>query len=100
MESRITIEVDFENNNLPIIQIVSKESEDVRDKLVKSFLQSLKHTSRWTTIEFVGNNHDRVTDGIPTAWIWKIAPITPENLQTEINLMQAELERLRNTTKV
>jgi len=99
MQSRISIEVDFENNNLPVIQIVSKDSDDVRDKLVKSFLQSFQHCSRWTTIQFVGNNLSYKPDGTADSWTWKIAPITPEQLQEEINLMQIELERLRNMTK-
>lgn len=99
MKSRITIEVDFENNNLPIIQIVSQESDDVRDKLVQSFLQSLRHCSRWTTIEFVGNNIDKVPDPSCHAWTWKIAPITPDKLETEIELMHAELQRQRSMRK-
>lgn len=89
MESRITIEVDFENNNLPIIQIVSRESDDVRDKLIKTFLQSLRHCSRWTVIEFVGNNNDRTPDGIATAWTWKLIPLTPDQLEKEASLMSA-----------
>lgn len=100
MLSRISIEVDETNNNHPIIQIVSKESDDVRDKLVRQFLQSFKHCSRWTTIEFVGNNLAHKPDGGADSWTWKITPITPDQLQDEISLMQAELERLRSMTKV
>lgn len=99
MDSRITIEVDFENNNLPVIQIVSKDSEDVRDKLIKVFLQSLRHSSRWTTIQFVGNNLSYKPDGGADSWTWKITPVTPDQLEEEVKLMQAEIERLRNTIK-
>lgn len=99
MDSRITIEVDFENNNLPVIQIVSKDSEDVRDKLIKSFLQSLRHCSRWTTIQFVGNNLSYKPDGGADSWTWKITPVTPDQLVEEIKLMQAEVERLQNVSK-
>ncbi len=99
MKSRIAIEVDFENSNLPIIQIVSQESEDVRDKLVKSFLQSLQHCSRWTTITFVGNNLSYKPDGGADSWTWKITPVTPDRLESEIQLMQAEFQRLQSMTK-
>jgi len=95
MNSRITIEVDFENNNLPIIQIVSKDSDDVRDKLVKSFLQNLKHCSRWTTIQFVGNNLSYKPEPASESWTWKITPVTPEELESEVKLMQAEIKRLK-----
>jgi len=42
MKSRITIEVDFETESSPmqpVIQIIYQSSDDVRDKLVKSFLE-------------------------------------------------------------
>lgn len=89
MKSRITIEVDFENNNLPVIHIISRPSDDVRDKLVSQFLQSLSHTSRWATITFdseVGEGGCR----------WKISPITPDNIKGEIKIMQAVLEQLQS----
>lgn len=44
MKSRITIEVDFEHGNKPIIQILHHNSEDVRDNLIKSFLQSFHNS--------------------------------------------------------
>ena len=40
MKSRITIEVDFENGNKPVIQILKQNSDDVRDNLIQSFLES------------------------------------------------------------
>jgi len=98
MNSRITVEVDFENNNLPIIQIVSRDSEDVRDKLIKSFLQSLEHCSRWTTIQFVGTNSGYKPDATADSWTWKITPVTPSKLEEEVKLMQAELEIRNNPT--
>lgn len=42
MKSRISIEVDFETESTPmqpVIQILYQSSDDVRDKLVKSFLE-------------------------------------------------------------
>ena len=42
MKSRITIEVDFENGNQPVIQILQyPDSTDVRDRLLKKFLEDL-----------------------------------------------------------
>ncbi len=85
MQSRISVEVDFQNNNLPIIQILRKDSNDVRDKLVSAFLQSLQHTSRWCKITYVGgldSNQIEVGDQ------WKISPITPQELPEEMRLMQ------------
>ncbi len=95
MKSRISIEVDFNNNNLPVIQIVSQDSDDVRDKLVKSFLQSFKHCSRWTTIEFIGNNLSYKPDGGADSWTWKITPISPQQLEEEIKLMEATLKEYK-----
>ena len=86
MTSRISIEIDFENNNLPVIQILRKDSNDVRDKLVSAFLQSFQHTSRWCKITYVGgtdHNSKEVGDQ------WKISPITPQELSEEIKLMEA-----------
>lgn len=45
MKSRISIDVDL--NNQPIIKIEYSPSEDVRDKLVKNFLQGFGSESRW-----------------------------------------------------
>ena len=95
MKSRISIEVDFENNNLPVIQILRQDSTDVRDRLVSAFLQSLQHTSRWCKITFVGST-DRMPDG--SCDQWKISPITPKDIESEIQLMQAEFQRLQSMT--
>lgn len=52
MKSRITIEVDFENGNTPVIQILQQNSDDVRDKLIKSFTECLNGSS-WCQIKWV-----------------------------------------------
>jgi len=68
MKSRISIEVDFESEfktNQPVIQIISRQSDDVRDKLLKHFLQKF-HGSGLCKIEFKqryegsDDNFDRV----------------------------------------
>lgn len=88
MKSRISIEVDFENNNQPVIQILSNDSDDVRDKLIKSFLQGLQHTSRWCRIEYKG----QVGGGNPLDYsnnsVYHISVIGTKDLQQEAKLME------------
>ena len=84
MRSKITIEVDFPNGNLPIIRVISRDSDDVRDRLIQSFLQSLQHTSRWCTIVYQGETTD-------AGKMWHISPIQIPYLEQEINLMKAVL---------
>lgn len=93
MKSRITIEVDFENSNTPIIQIYYKQSDDIRDNLIHSFLQSFCGSSwcnvRWQTHhidhEFPENNFQRVY----------ITPIKSGELAQQAKVMaeQAALEK-------
>jgi len=54
MKSRITIDVD--SSNQPIIKIEYKESEDVRDKLVKRFLEGFGSESTFANFFYEGNN--------------------------------------------
>ena len=88
MQSRITIEVNFEENNLPVIQVLNHQSDDVRDKLILSFLQSLQHTSRWCKILYVGNF---AHEGQEPIHKWHIVPITPKQIPEEIKLMESVL---------
>lgn len=85
MKSRISIEVDFDNNNSPVIQILSQDSDDVRDRLIKSFLQS---TSRWCIINYIGEANT-FEDLSINKTKWQIIPVTPKQLECEIKLMQA-----------
>lgn len=90
MKSRITVEVDFSNGNLPIIQILSRSSDDVRDNLIKNFLQNLDHTSRWCRIEYI--DHHRVDDGTGDhAHQWNVRPIRASEIPEEIKLMKTVL---------
>jgi hypothetical protein len=94
MKSRITIEVNFEENNLPVIQIMSQQSDDVRDKLIQSFLQSLQHTSRWCKILYMGNRsvyNPKVAE-IDHTHSWHIVPLRPNEIKEEIALMQSVLD--------
>lgn len=92
MKSRITIEVDFDNNNLPVIEVLSQDSDDVRDRLIKSFLQSLQHTSRWCKIIYCGEA-STFDDATVNKQRWRIAPITPKEIKDEIKLMEATIKK-------
>ena len=95
MKSRITIEVDFNNGNLPVIQILSRSSDDVRDNLLQSFLQSLQHTSRWCRIEYSGtrgiwsDNLSPISDDASHRWV--LMPITTKEIPSEMDLMKSVL---------
>ena len=93
MKSRITIEVNFDEGNLPVIQVLSQDSDDVRDKLISSFLQSLQHTSRWCKIEYRGNRSKFAPpmDFDEPIHCWHIIPLKPKEIKAEIKLMQATL---------
>lgn len=92
MKSRITIEVDFENGNEPIIQIVSRHSDDVRDNLIKAFYQKLGGSS-WCRIVFGSHMTDPDQPDRDIKRI-KISPIPSSDLRKEsaIMLEQARVE--------
>lgn len=56
MDSRISAAIDFNNGNKTCINIVQRESEDVRDGIVSSFLQSFATEDRYAKIVYVGEN--------------------------------------------
>lgn len=86
MDSKITIEIDFSNGNMPVIQILHKTSDDVRDGIVGNFIQHLDHTSisRWLRMEYKYKRSDG-------ALIWNIVPISSNltELENEAKLMLA-----------
>lgn len=57
MRSRITIELDFDNGNQPVIQILQTSSDDVRDKLLSHFCQQFAGSS-WCNIKWVAQTPD------------------------------------------
>jgi hypothetical protein len=92
MTSRITIGIDFENNNQPVIQIIHPlESDDVRDNLLKNFLQSLQGSSSWLKIQW----QDRHREGEARIFI---RPIKPDQLLEEATIMM-EQEKLNQEYK-
>lgn len=91
MKSRISIEIDFDNGNQPIIQILKGNSDDVRDKLVSSFTEQVGGSS-WLQIKWLPVNDYHVQNGFQ---IIHISPIRPDDLkdQSIIMLEQYELHK-------
>lgn len=54
MKSKIAIDLDFDNQ--PIIEINYLPSEDVRDKMIKKFLESFGVSSVWARLKYEGEN--------------------------------------------
>ena len=82
MQSKITIEVDFENGNEPVIQIISRNTDDIRDKLIRFFFERLGGDSSWCKIycqAAVGQDEpeDRRFQR------WKISPINASQFKQE-----------------
>ena len=87
MKSRITIEVDFNNGNIPVIQILKSSSDDVRDKLIQSFTECLNGSS-WCQIRWVaGGNPILEKDGHFTSSTIFITPISPDKLKEHADIM-------------
>lgn len=57
MESRISIDLDTDNQ--PIIKIDYKPSDDVRDKMVKRFMETFGGNSVFATFYFQNSAHDQ-----------------------------------------
>lgn len=87
MKSRITIEVDFDKNNEPFIQIVSHYSEDVRDNLLRNFLNKLENSSQWLKLTYQGNQDLGGLFG--TKHFYAIKPIVPKDIPEEIKAMSS-----------
>jgi hypothetical protein len=77
MKSRITIDVD--NDNQPIIRIDYGYSDDVRDKLVKIFLESFGTASAWSRITFGPSTIDGESA--------TIRPVSPDEMGTNADEM-------------
>lgn len=90
MKSRITIEVDFDNANEPVLQIISRDSDDVRDNLIRAFYQKLGSSS-WCKIIFTQHYND-VSNPENDFKRITITPITEKKLKDEADIM---LEQFR-----
>jgi len=93
MESRISIDVAPDNQ--PIIKIDYKPSEDVRDKLVKRFMETFGGQSIFATFHFQNNGHEQsntqsVIRPLPTSDFhyhaedfWRYIPDTKDGLKAK-----------------
>jgi len=72
MKSKITIEMDFENNT-PVLQVNYQQSDDVRDKLIGEFFNKLGHVSEYFILSKVFYIQDSAR--------YTIAPITPKDMK-------------------
>jgi hypothetical protein len=79
MKSRITIEVDFDNGNQPTIVLSLLRSDDVRDKLLSSFIEKFSHQRAWCKAYYAGENMNGKQ--------FHIVPIEPKDLKEEASLM-------------
>lgn len=80
MQSKITIEVDFNDNNTPYLRVIHRRSDDVRDKLLNNFLISLAGESSWCKIFCDGPT-------LPDEFHWKIKAITPDQFDQESEIL-------------
>lgn len=85
MQSKITIEVDFQDGNKPVIQVLLRRSDDVRDKLIDYFMELLGHESSWCKIYCEHTSYPDDPSG--QFQRWKISPISPDRFQEEANIM-------------
>lgn len=90
MKSKVTVELDYENGNIPVIQILrvfpepDEIHEDSRDRMIHSFCQRLGYVSDWAKVDFVQNH---APDGRTKHQRIFITPISPEELESQSMLM-------------
>lgn len=75
MKSKITIDMDWDNQ--PIIKIEYQESDDVRDKMVKRFMETFGGSSCWATF-FYDQSISEMTE--KTNSKAQIRPLKPSQL--------------------
>jgi hypothetical protein len=95
MQSKITIEVDFENGNEPVIQIISRPTDDVRDKLIQFFFSKLSNTSSWCRVWCGGDGNN----GADKFTLWRIRPITTTELKQEAEIMAEQYRIIEEHNK-
>ncbi len=91
MKSRISIDLDELNN--PIIKIEYNQSDDLRDVVVKRFLESFGGDSQWAKFNFKGNVLDIENQ---TAYI---SPIKPFDLPEECKQMMIDCRKYMDVSQ-
>lgn len=91
MKSKISIDLDYQNN--PIIKIEYIESADVRDKMVKRFLEGFRSESCWALFKYDSSFESTgLSDWDSKATLAVIKPIHPSNIEQEVSKMKEVLE--------
>lgn len=83
MKSRVTIDLDPFNN--PVIKVEYSPSEDVRDKLVKRFLEGFYNTSVWCRASIDSLRNDGT--------LMVIRPIPPNEFENDSKEMRENIPR-------
>ncbi len=101
MKSRITIDVDYDNQ--PIIKIEYQHSEDVRDKLVKRFMESFGTQSYFATFFYENSvinpllNSQAIVRALPNKDIHYHVDFFKELAEKEKNIPQPTLPLVEQT---
>jgi hypothetical protein len=91
MKSRISIDVDWDNQ--PIIKIEYADSEDVRDKLVKRFLQAFGSESCWANFCYSDIYHPTQINNLATI---RPVPMNVYKLEEQLKMLQDTIEKVKN----
>lgn len=91
MKSKITIDVDLDNQ--PVIKIEYSASEDVRDKLVKKFLDTFAGESQWSEFLFLNTSKE----GVNSTSL--LRPIPPHAFEYNSNSMKFAVDKFKNGNK-
>lgn len=82
MKSRITVEIDYNNNGQPYFRVMEDTtSDDLRDKAITEFRRAFKLQSQWCVVDFGQVQMDGTIQ-------WNIRPIPPNQLKDEVLAMQ------------
>lgn len=87
MKSSIKIDVDFEHGNQPVIIVkLYENSEDIRDRLLKTFFQNLEG-SRYCKL-LVTSGYVDMSNGAENNSTWYLTPIKgPDLVKTAKEIM-------------
>lgn len=100
MQSKITIELDFDTATPFIRVFCNHTSTDLRDRTVNEFFEKLKHSSRWGTITYKHSGSKVLVGGETTSFSeWHILPVKPADLRQEAALMIAMADHLEGQIK-
>lgn len=91
MKSKITIDVDFDNQ--PIIKIDYVATDDIRDKLIKRFLETFEGESSWAKFSFGPSDISGPNSSA------SLRPIPPHDLDQEVQAAEGVYKNTINKLK-